>query len=150
MIFMHRESYRSGHNELHSKCSCPVLGHVGSNPTLSARNLRPQAGLPLAGFVHSAAFLGSISSVSSPKNGLFNPFYSAQILRKRLADCLRILNLRLPKIVYILLSSCSCSNICLILTFLELQKTLTIYGSFIVKMAEARGSTSGYDLHSLI
>ena len=29
------ESYRSGHNELHSKCSCPQ-GHVGSNPTLSA------------------------------------------------------------------------------------------------------------------
>lgn len=29
------EAYRSGHNELHSKCSCPK-GHVGSNPTLSA------------------------------------------------------------------------------------------------------------------
>ena len=29
------EAYRSGCNELHSKCSCPQ-GHVGSNPTLSA------------------------------------------------------------------------------------------------------------------
>ena len=29
------EAYRSGCNELHSKCSCPQ-GHVGSNPTASA------------------------------------------------------------------------------------------------------------------
>ena len=29
------EEYRSGCNELHSKCSCPQ-GHVGSNPTSSA------------------------------------------------------------------------------------------------------------------
>ena len=29
------ERYRSGHNELHSKCSVP-FGTVGSNPTLSA------------------------------------------------------------------------------------------------------------------
>ena len=30
------EAYRSGRNELHSKCSCPK-GHVGSNPTASAK-----------------------------------------------------------------------------------------------------------------
>ena len=29
------ETYRSGHNELDSKSSCPN-GHVGSNPTVSA------------------------------------------------------------------------------------------------------------------
>ena len=29
------ETYRSGHNEPHSKCGCPQ-GHVGSNPTVSA------------------------------------------------------------------------------------------------------------------
>ena len=29
------ETYRSGHNELDSKSSCPK-GHVGSNPTVSA------------------------------------------------------------------------------------------------------------------
>lgn len=46
---MYKESYRSGHNELHSKCSCPVLGHVGSNPTLSVHDFSPQAGLTLAG-----------------------------------------------------------------------------------------------------
>ena len=32
------ERYRSGHNELHSKCSVPP-GTVGSNPTLSAITL---------------------------------------------------------------------------------------------------------------
>ncbi len=31
------ETYRSGHNELDSKSSCPK-GHVGSNPTVSANN----------------------------------------------------------------------------------------------------------------
>ena len=31
------ETYRSGHNELDSKSSCPQ-GHVGSNPTASAKN----------------------------------------------------------------------------------------------------------------
>ena len=31
------EAYRSGHNELHSKCSSPQ-GLVGSNPTASAKN----------------------------------------------------------------------------------------------------------------
>ena len=31
------EVYRSGHNELDSKSSCPQ-GHVGSNPTASATN----------------------------------------------------------------------------------------------------------------
>lgn len=30
------ETYRSGHNELDSKSSCPQ-GHVGSNPTVSAK-----------------------------------------------------------------------------------------------------------------
>ena len=30
------EAYRSGHNEPHSKCGCPQ-GHVGSNPTASAK-----------------------------------------------------------------------------------------------------------------
>jgi hypothetical protein len=30
------EAYRSGHNEPHSKCGCPP-GHVGSNPTASAK-----------------------------------------------------------------------------------------------------------------
>ena len=30
------EEYRSGHNELDSKSSCP-RGHVGSNPTSSAK-----------------------------------------------------------------------------------------------------------------
>lgn len=31
------EAYRSGRNELDSKSSCPQ-GHVGSNPTASAKN----------------------------------------------------------------------------------------------------------------
>ena len=30
------EAYRRGHNEPHSKCGCPQ-GHVGSNPTASAK-----------------------------------------------------------------------------------------------------------------
>ena len=33
------ETYRSGHNELDSKSSCPP-GHVGSNPTVSAQQRR--------------------------------------------------------------------------------------------------------------
>ena len=33
--YLYMEAYRSGCNELHSKCSCPQ-GHVGSNPTASA------------------------------------------------------------------------------------------------------------------
>lgn len=32
------ETYRSGHNEPHSKCGCPT-GHVGSNPTVSAKKV---------------------------------------------------------------------------------------------------------------
>ena len=34
------ETYRSGHNELDSKSSCPQ-GHVGSNPTVSASSETP-------------------------------------------------------------------------------------------------------------
>ena len=36
------ELYRSGHNEPHSKCGCPQ-GHVGSNPTASAKKSSSQA-----------------------------------------------------------------------------------------------------------
>ena len=53
------ERYRSGHNELHSKCSVPP-GTVGSNPTLSAiRPLLPRGffilcGMRTHGFVTDA------------------------------------------------------------------------------------------------
>lgn len=41
------EAYRSGHNELDSKSSCPQ-GHVGSNPTASAMLTHLQS--EIAGF----------------------------------------------------------------------------------------------------
>ena len=36
------ESYRSGHNEAHSKCVCPP-GHEGSNPSVS---VSAESGIP--------------------------------------------------------------------------------------------------------
>ena len=43
-----KEAYRSGCNELHSKCSCPQ-GHVGSNPTASANGEKDRTAVFLRG-----------------------------------------------------------------------------------------------------
>ena len=49
--YFHTETYRSGRNELDSKSSCPQ-GHVGSNPTVSAR---PEQAGACSGFFTASA-----------------------------------------------------------------------------------------------
>lgn len=51
--YFHTETYRSGRNELDSKSSCPQ-GHVGSNPTVSAR---PEQAGACSGFLQPVRLL---------------------------------------------------------------------------------------------
>ena len=59
------EAYRSGHNELDSKSSCPQ-GHVGSNPTASA-TVRPKT-LVVQGF--------SAFQKHNPRRKVYEFYYS--------------------------------------------------------------------------
>ena len=63
IAYFHTETYRSGRNELDSKSSCPK-GHVGSNPTHSARK-----SLKALGFQGLPLFLNQFSDIPRAQNG---------------------------------------------------------------------------------
>ena len=83
------EAYRSGHNEPHSKCGCPQ-GHVGSNPTASAKKSSSQA--VFWTFLFSPLSQKRIKFQESLKKGNEDALYAILTFNESAQDTMTILH----------------------------------------------------------